>query len=330
MQKVAEIAAASCALVLLLGFAGSSRLQAAPASARAARTHIGTVARQRPLFQMRAQDRLFRSRRAGAMSVAASNTRDPAFALLFDCDGVIVLTEELHRIAYNKAFEKLDIRINGEPVEWSVEYYDILQNTVGGGKPKMKYHFNNNGMPSSSVTGVPNTAEELSTLVDILQDWKTIFYKEIVGEVATARPGVLELMDEAINNPEIAVGICSAATKEGFEKVVNAVVGPERLSKLDVVMAGDDVTRKKPDPLIYNLAREKIGLPKEKCVVIEDSIVGLKAAKGAGMNCIITYTSSTKDQDFFGEGADAVREDLSDVNLERIFRPMAEGSALAL
>jgi HAD superfamily hydrolase (TIGR01509 family) len=48
-------------------------------------------------------------------------------------------------------------------------------------------------------------------------------------------------------------------------------------------MAGDDVTRKKPDPLIYNLAREKVGLPASKCVVVEDSLVGLRAAVGADM-----------------------------------------------
>ena len=65
------------------------------------------------------------------------------------------------------------------------------------------------------------------------------------------------MIDEAIAAPDIAVGICSAATKEGFLKVVNSIVGPDRLSRLDVVMAGDDVTKKKPDPLIYNLAREK-------------------------------------------------------------------------
>ena len=83
------------------------------------------------------------------------------------------------------------------------------------------------------------------------------------------RPGVLRLIDEAIAAPDIAVGICSAATKAGFLKVVNSIVGPERLSRLDVIMAGDDVTRKKPDPLIYNLAREKVNLPSSKCVVIE-------------------------------------------------------------
>ena len=45
------------------------------------------------------------------------------FALLFDCDGVILETEEFHRLAYNAAFKAADLTIDGEPVEWSVEYY---------------------------------------------------------------------------------------------------------------------------------------------------------------------------------------------------------------
>ena len=129
------------------------------------------------------------------------------------------------------------------------------------------------------------------------------YREEIVATTATARPGVLRLMDEAIADPSIAVGICSAATKAGFEKVVNSVVGPERLSKMDVIMAGDDVTRKKPDPLIYTLAREKVNLPADKCVVVEDSLVGLRAAMGANMPCIITPCPSSDVPDFKSEGA---------------------------
>lgn len=68
------------------------------------------------------------------------------------------------------------------------------------------------------------------------------------------------------------------------------------------------------------MAAEKIGVAPENCVVIEDSLVGLRAAKGAGMKCIITYTVSTKDEDFYGEGADAVLEDLSRVKLDTIFQ----------
>ena len=238
--------------------------------------------------------------------------------------------EELHRRAYNASFEHFGLAIDGAAVDWSVEYYDILANTVGGGKPKMKYHFGENGWPSSSALcdgKVPDSEAEQNEMVDALQDKKTEFYKEIVETTATARPGVLRLMDEAIADSSVAVGICSAATKAGFEKVVNSVVGAERLSKMDVIMAGDDVTRKKPDPLIYNLAREKVGLPASKCVVIEDSLVGLRAALGADMPCVITPCPSSDVPDFKAEGAKAVMDDrrgLGDgdeivVTLEKLF-----------
>lgn len=167
------------------------------------------------------------------------------YAILFDCDGVIVETEELHRLAYNQAFKSMGLKLsNGKKVEWTVSYYDKLQNTVGGGKPKMNYYFNTEKKewPSSTKTtpAIPTSDEDKIKLVDQLQDIKTEFYKKIVEEVATARPGVLELMDACIKDPKIKVGICSAATKAGFEKIVNSVVGAERLSKLDVIIAGDD------------------------------------------------------------------------------------------
>ena len=192
--------------------------------------------------------------------------------------------EELHRRAYNASFQHFKLAIDGAQVDWSVEYYDILANTVGGGKPKMKYHFGENGWPATPEFfggAVPSNEDEQNALVDALQDKKTEFYKEIVETTAKARPGVLRLMDEAIADPSVAVGICSAATKAGFEKVVNSVVGPERLGKMDVIMAGDDVTRKKPDPLIYNLARERVDLPASKCVVVEDSLVVGSARRSA-------------------------------------------------
>ena len=47
-------------------------------------------------------------------------TKNYEFALLFDCDGVILETEELHRVAYNEAFQEFDLTIDGVPVHWSV------------------------------------------------------------------------------------------------------------------------------------------------------------------------------------------------------------------
>jgi hypothetical protein len=61
---------------------------------------------------------------AGIVSLYAEsrdeNAKGYEFALLFDCDGVILETEELHRLAYNAAFKEFDLTIDGEPVVWSV------------------------------------------------------------------------------------------------------------------------------------------------------------------------------------------------------------------
>lgn len=66
-------------------------------------------------------------------------------ALLFSASaGVILESEDLHRRAYNAAFEHFEVRVpagTGDVVDWSTEFYDDLQNRVGGGKPKMRDFF---------------------------------------------------------------------------------------------------------------------------------------------------------------------------------------------
>lgn len=66
-------------------------------------------------------------------------------ALIFDCDGVILESEDLHRQAYNDAFTFFNVRCPSSssdgPLDWDVEFYDVLQNRIGGGKPKMRWYF---------------------------------------------------------------------------------------------------------------------------------------------------------------------------------------------
>jgi beta-phosphoglucomutase-like phosphatase (HAD superfamily) len=88
------------------------------------------------------------------------------------------------------------------------------------------------------------------------------------------------------------------------------------------------VSRKKPDPEIYNLASQRLGLEPSECVVVEDSRNGLLAAKTAGMYCIVTINGYTEDEDF--AEADLVVFELGDepniqVTLEEIKR-IVEGS----
>ena len=91
-------------------------------------------------------------------------------SLVFDCDGVILESEDLHRRAYNASFEHFDVKCNNTLVNWDVEFYDKLQNTVGGGKPKMRWYFVENGWPTSTLFATtPETEEDKATLIDTLQ-----------------------------------------------------------------------------------------------------------------------------------------------------------------
>lgn len=200
----------------------------------------------------------------------------------------------------------------------------------------MFYHFRNttSAFPTSTSTEggeevtmpPPVTQDEQQSLIDALQAHKTELYKDLIAEKATPRPGVIELMDEALNDPKIAVGVCSASTKAAVTKVLDVTLGEERRNKLDVCILGDDVSKLKPDPLIYVTAAERLQIDPSKCVVVEDSMVGLRAAKGAGMKCLITYTKSTENEDFYGTGADAKVPELkkAGVTFDKIFGPMRE------
>jgi len=239
----------------------------------------------------------------------------PARALLFDCDGVLLESEALHLRAYNAAFREFELLDPaGAPVEWSVEYYDKLQNTVGGGKAKMRWHFARAGWPASTRGPAPaagadgEEGADQTALIDALQDFKVEAYKGFIsgGDVAP-RPRVLELMQEA-RAAGLKVAVCSASAKPAVIHVLSNLLGEEQFAALDCFLAGDDVENKKPHPEIYNLAAERLGLAKEECVVIEDSGVGCSAAMAAGMRCVITYTDSTAGEPF--EGAERILADL--------------------
>lgn len=91
--------------------------------------------------------------------------------------------------------------------------------------------------------------------------------------------------------------------------IVSCLLGSERAEQI-TVFAGDVVPRKKPDPAIYLLAASTFDVDPPSCVVVEDSAIGLAAAKAAGMKCIITKSGYTAEEDFLD--ADAVFDCIGD------------------
>jgi HAD superfamily hydrolase (TIGR01509 family) len=110
------------------------------------------------------------------------------------------------------------------------------------------------------------------------------------------RPGVLRLVDEAIA-ANVRLGVCTTSNPKSIDAVLD-LMGPDRKSRFEFVLAGDIVSRKKPDPEIYDMAKAKLGLPTSECLVIEDSRNGLLAAVGAGLPCFITTSTYTVDESF--------------------------------
>ncbi|KAH9664571.1 Haloacid dehalogenase-like hydrolase domain-containing protein [Citrus sinensis] len=249
-----------------------------------------------------------------ALRVSASS--QSLQALIFDCDGVIIESEHLHRQAYNDAFSHFNVRCDPssqQSLNWDPEFYDVLQNQIGGGKPKMRWYFKEHGWPSSTIfENPPVTDDDQAKLIDLIQDWKTERYQQIIKSgTVEPRPGVLRLMDEAKAAGK-KVAVCSAATKSSVILCLENLIGMERFEGLDCFLAGDDVKQKKPDPSIYVTAAKRLGISEKDCLVVEDSVIGLQAATRAGMACVITYTSSTAEQDF--KDAIAIYPDLSNVS----------------
>ncbi len=220
-------------------------------------------------------------------------------ALIFDCDGVIVDTEkDGHRIAFNKAFalKKID-------AEWGIEQYRELVH-VAGGKERMRHYFDQ--------AGWPRQYPDKDGLIMELHKLKTELFMELIASGALPlRPGVARLVDEAIGQG-MKLAVCSTSNERAVNTIVDVLLGPERKKAFGCILAGDVVSRKKPDPEIYLLCRQQLEVDPAKCVVVEDNRNGLVAAKSAGMKCLVTTNPYTVSEDF--SEADMVVDQLGDGN----------------
>jgi HAD superfamily hydrolase (TIGR01509 family) len=219
-------------------------------------------------------------------------------AILFDCDGVLADTErDGHRPAFNRAFTN-----SGIDDEWGVELYGKLLET-GGGKERMTAHWDEVGWPDE----IPEDGR--ADKVKALHLEKTDIFMEMIGEGSIPlRPGVLRLVDEAIENG-VRLAVCSTSNEKAVSNLVKVLMGDERRSKFEI-FAGDMVKAKKPAPDVYNMAVDSMGLDKSRCVIVEDTNIGLGAALAAGIKCIVTKSSYSADEDF--TGATKIIDELGD------------------
>lgn len=192
-------------------------------------------------------------------------------ALLWDVDGTLAETErDGHRLAFNRAFSEA-----GVPIHWDEHAYAAWL-AIAGGRERIR----------AALCQLEGRDPDRSR-VDTLQARKQEHYAALLADGRLAlRPGVAALLSAAD-----AAGLRQVIVTTSGRSAVQALLR-QSLPAGDHCFAfwvcGEDVRAKKPDPEAYRQAAERLGLPLQALLVLEDSPAGLAAASGAGLACVVT------------------------------------------
>jgi HAD superfamily hydrolase (TIGR01509 family) len=201
-------------------------------------------------------------------------------AIIWDVDGTLVDSEELHRAAFNWAFEHV-----GLDWHWSRRTYGDLLN-VTGGKERIRHFIDFSNINEESL---PATPEEIHAM-------KTEWYSQIVrkGELAL-RNGVGAIIEEAFEK-EIRLAIATTTSPSNVEDLF--VSGVLKREHWETVVAGGQVAHKKPAPDVYLEVLRRLDLKSTDCIAVEDSENGMDSAATAKIPTIITTNEYTHHQNF--------------------------------
>jgi HAD superfamily hydrolase (TIGR01509 family) len=141
------------------------------------------------------------------------------------------------------------------------------------------------------LEGIPEKDTEL--LLTLHKRKTAIFVEMIENGILPLRAGVKRLMQEAMD-AGLRLGVCTTANERSANAIAKGMLGD---INLEFVLAGDVVSKKKPDPEIYLLALEESGLSPDECIVIEDSRNGVLAARAAGLRAVATTNIYTENED---------------------------------
>ena len=187
--------------------------------------------------------------------------------ILFDMDGVLVDSEELIFLAAKKMFEEKGVKVNRE---------DFLP-YIGTGENSY----------------LSNVAEKYGYPIQIKRDKARTYelYDELSEEHLTLLPGVENFIKKC-KDKKLKLAIATSADE--FKLKVNLRKLNNVSSFFDATINGSEIKRKKPFPDIYLEAAHRLNLDPSECLVVEDAVSGIKAAKAANAKCLALTTSFLK------------------------------------
>ena len=206
-------------------------------------------------------------------------------AVIFDMDGVLTNSEPLINAAAIAMFKEKGLTV--QPDDFLPFVGAGEERYVGGVAEKY-------GFPLDAVTAKQRTYE---------------IYFDLVPSQLESFSGVHELI-RACRQANLRVAVASSADR--IKVVVNLQKIELPVEKWDAVVTGENVQHKKPAPDIFLFAAQSLGVTPAECVVVEDAVNGIQAAKAAGMRCVaVAHTFPA----VLLHEADIVRDKIGDVRI---------------
>jgi len=207
-------------------------------------------------------------------------------AVLWDMDGVIVDTFDAHYNAWQQTFDELS-----QPFD-----IEMFRKTFGM----------NNRLILTTIF-----ERDLSErFIQRVSDRKEILFRESIKGFAKLLPGVREWL-----NRFAELGIKQAVASSAPQANVDALLDELGIRGYFQAEAAGATLKGKPDPAVFLLAAQLLGVEPAHCLVIEDAVAGVEAACRGGMKCVAVQTTNPADK---LSGADVVFKDLSQLNEETL------------
>jgi len=216
-------------------------------------------------------------------------------AVVFDMDGVIIDSEPL----WSEAERQLLARRN-------LAYSEQL-------KPLLM------GLDSREAVRILKKHYDLGEPVEELVHERNQLVSELIQQQGQPIPDALELIQQ-VRDGGIKTVVASSSPYALVELVVDKLgIG----GLLDLVLSGDEVSRGKPAPDLYDTAAKILAVAPECCLVIEDAPNGVRAAKAAGMRCLAITTGASKTD---LAAADQVVEDFRGLNILKLWEEIQKNA----
>lgn len=210
----------------------------------------------------------------------------PSFAVLWDLDGVLVDTSRYHFESWRRVMSECgkDLSEKEFRASFGQRNLEILRHWIPGlSEPEMER----------------------------LSERKEHYFRELLPERIPLMPGAVRLVTE-LADAGVPQAVATSTPRSNLDEILPRLALP-----LTESVAAEDVSHGKPDPEVFLKAAEKLGVAADRCLVVEDAVAGVEAARRAGMACLGVASTWPAAQ---LTGADEVVDSLEQVEVAEMMR----------